>query len=352
MSAHPLGEKLHLAARATRPPGGAAREVAPLVVGLVNNMPDGALEATERQLTQLLLLSATDCAVTLRTFSIFSLPRSAAGRRHVAQHHENIDALWLAALDGLIVTGMEPRHADFEDEPYWPIFARLIDLTEDRGLPTLWSCLAAHAAAYRLDGVRRTPRSEKLTGVFDSTLRGRHPLTDGLPARWCVPHSRRYELPVPALLTRGYRILSGAEEIGADMFVRRGRSLGLFLQGHPEYELESLGREYRRDVKRYLQRQADHYPSLPQHYFTGRAEAALEAFRNDATRRRDAALISSFPDMVPLYTPPPPWHGIARQLYRNWLRLLVRRRDQRRGGDRRSGYAAGTAGDARSALSA
>ena len=124
-----------------------------LVIGLVNNMPDAALKITEWQVRDLLSRAAGARAVSLRIYSLPEVPRSVAGQEYVRQHHEDIAALWRDGVDGLIVTGTEPKAASFEDEPYWPALARLIDWAEKRTASTIWSCLASHAAAHRLDGI-------------------------------------------------------------------------------------------------------------------------------------------------------------------------------------------------------
>jgi homoserine O-succinyltransferase len=152
-----------------------------VVIGLVNNMPDAALRTTEWQVRDLLSRAAGKSAVSLRIFSMPQVPRSAAGRQHVAEHHEPIDALWQSGVTGLIVTGTEPKTPAFEDEPYWPALTRLIDWAEDHTVSTIWSCLASHAAAYRLDGIERQPLDRKMFGVFACDRAADHPLVDGLP---------------------------------------------------------------------------------------------------------------------------------------------------------------------------
>src|SRR5438105_15888187 len=87
-------------------------------IGLVINMPDAALEATERQFHALLDAAADGIVVRLRLFALPDVPRSAAGRRHVSRYSD-IANLWNSSLDGLIVTGTEPMAPSLKDEPYW-----------------------------------------------------------------------------------------------------------------------------------------------------------------------------------------------------------------------------------------
>src|ERR1700685_4608400 len=111
----------------------------PLTIGLVNNMPDAALRTTEWQARELLARAAGKRPVSLRIFSLPEVPRSEIGRLHTSRHHEPIAALWQSDVAGLIVTGPEPRAPAFEDEPYWPALARLVDWAEECTVSTIWS---------------------------------------------------------------------------------------------------------------------------------------------------------------------------------------------------------------------
>src|SRR5438309_1360422 len=92
----------------------------PLVIALLNNMPDAALQSTEQQFSDLIARAAAAYDIRLRLFSFPELIRGEAGRRYVAEHYEPIDALWTGDFDGLIVTGAEPRTQTLPEEVYWP----------------------------------------------------------------------------------------------------------------------------------------------------------------------------------------------------------------------------------------
>lgn len=311
-----------------------ARAAGTLTIGLVNNMPDAALKTTERQFRELLTQAAGDVPFALRIFSFPELPRSAEGWRYVGEHHEPIDALWDSEPDGLIVTGAAPVASSVELEPCWPTLTRLVEWAERHTRSTIWSCLAAHAAVRHIDGVERRTVGAKLSGVFDCARVDDHPLLALSPARWTTPHSRYNALPEAALRARGYRILSRSREAGADVFIKRCGSLFVFLQGHPEYDAGALGREYRRDVVRFLAGKSGIYPDLPAHYFPAEVAAAMQKFRDAALRDRDAALFESFPALPAMSAP---WHDAAVNLYAGWFAQLGARRS------RRVGWAAGLA---------
>ena len=153
-----------------------------------------------------------------------------------------------------------------------------------------------------------------------------HALLAGVGAPLPMPHSRWNELPPAALRAAGYTLLSWSEESGADAFVREGRSLLLFFQGHPEYEDTTLLKEYRRDVGRYLNGQQAHYPTLPHGYFSAEATARLAEFREQALRKRSAALLESFPFAMAAHGLENTWRSSAVTMYRNWLTFISARR--------------------------
>ena len=141
-----------------------------ITIGLVNNMPDAALEATERQFTDLIRVAAPKAVVLLKLFAIPELPRGEARAPHVAERYRDIAELWDTPLDGLIVTGTEPRAGNLRDEPYWDTLTKVVDWARDHTSSAIWSCLAAHAAVLHLDGVERRAFKQKRCGVFDCRL--------------------------------------------------------------------------------------------------------------------------------------------------------------------------------------
>jgi homoserine O-succinyltransferase/O-acetyltransferase len=294
-------------------------------IGIVNNMPDQALEATERQFIGLLATAAERTSIRVRLFALSGVPRSEAAQRYIASHYADIGELWSGELDGLIVTGTEPR-APLAEEPYWPAFTRLVDWAGQNTASTIWSCLAAHAAVFHLDGVDRQPFAEKCFGVFQCERLAHHRLTASSPRIIEVPHSRWNDAPERALTACGYGVLARSAEIGADMFVKEMGGLFVFLQGHPEYDASTLLREFRRDVARYLRGERNGYPAPPKRYFDRSTVQSLDAFRERALSNPDERLMEGFPATSlrePLVNA---WRASAIRFYRNWLALIAERR--------------------------
>jgi homoserine O-succinyltransferase/O-acetyltransferase len=303
----------------------------PIVVGLVNNMPDAALRSTERQFFTLLAAATGKRAVKMRIFSLAGLSRSESGRQHVREHHEDIEMLWETNLDGLIVTGTEPRCSELAHEPYWRELTKLVDWAARHTASTIWSCLAAHAAVKCLDGIERRALAAKLSGVFECSKIDDHPLVATRAARWCTPHSRSNELREEDLVSRGYTVLARSSAAGSDTFAKHiDGSLFLFLQGHPEYEGDTLLREYRRDIGRFLAGEADSYPALPTGYLDDKAAGALLRFRELALCKPDSSLLSRFPVLLVQQNLLQPWRNSAVCLYANWLSYLTERKSTHR----------------------
>jgi homoserine O-succinyltransferase len=297
-------------------------------IGLLNNMPEAALEATEQQFLELLGAAAGDSWVHLRFFSLPGVPRSERGRSYRSRSYCDVMDVRQAELDGLIVTGTEPKAARLTDEPYWPAFTRLVDWAARNTISTVWSCLAAHAAVRHLDGIERVLLLEKCIGVFDCDKLADHPLVSGLPARSAVPHARWNELSQDALDANGYQVLTRSAAAGVDTFVRQEQSLFLFFQGHPEYSAGALLSEFRRDVGRFLKGEREQYPAMPQHYFDAETEAALAAFRQRTQAQRGEELLAEFP------VPADPalsanWQPFAVTIYRNWLSVISAQKQRR-----------------------
>src|SRR5438128_9927345 len=88
-----------------------------ITIGLINNMPDAALQATERQFLALLGAAADGIVVRLKPYALPDVPRTEWGRDYVSRFYSRPDDLWDSHLEGLIGTGTEPRLPNFRDEP-------------------------------------------------------------------------------------------------------------------------------------------------------------------------------------------------------------------------------------------
>jgi len=153
---------LEIESRPRQTPARATDGARGVIVGLVNNMPDSALESTETQFTRLLEAAAGPGTVRLRFYSLPEVPRAPAAREALATRgYWHIDDLDSAPPDALIVTGMEPSGRPLPEEPYWPRFVEVLEWADANTASSVCSCLAAHAAVLHFDGVQRQRLARK-----------------------------------------------------------------------------------------------------------------------------------------------------------------------------------------------
>jgi homoserine O-succinyltransferase len=296
------------------------RAGADLTIGLINNMPDTALKATERQFMKLLQAAAGPRRIRFHCFSLPSVKRSPEAKWHVESEYSDLADLKRQRFDGLIVTGAEPVAPELDQEPYWRDLTDLIDWAKVSTRSTIWSCLAAHAAVLHLDGIERRRLPAKCHGIFDCEAVTNDSLTHAGPTPLKVSHSRLNEIVEGDLAQAGYQVLTRSALAGVDVFVRQYASRFVFFQGHPEYDALSLQREYLRDVGRYLARERDHYPHLPMSYFDAATEERLARFEKRARHERHPALSNDLPALT--LRADIAAGSAAAALFRNWLQFL------------------------------
>ena len=152
-------------------------------------------------------------------------------------------------------------------------------------------------------------------------------MTADVPSRLQIPHSRWNDLPEEALSACGYRVLTRLGNGSVDAFVKQTKSLFVFFQGHPEYDADSLLLEYRRDIRRFLNRERESYPSMPQGYFDEDAIAAFTLLRARAEADRCKQCAANFPALMQSPGVRSTWHSDAVGFYRNWLRYLFEQKN-------------------------
>jgi homoserine O-succinyltransferase/O-acetyltransferase len=291
-----------------------------LTIALINNMPDSALQSTERQFTQLLQAAAGNNRVHLHCFSLPSVKRSQQARQSMEGRYGDIADLDRLRIDGLIVTGAEPNAATLPEEPFWQDLTAIIDWARSHTRSAIWSCLAAHAAVLHLDGIERQPLDVKCSGVYDCAKVTDNWLMKDINSPLKVAHSRVNALRKSDLAAGGYQVLTESPQAGVDIFAKRLRSHFIFFQGHPEYEALSLQREYLRDITRFLSRQRDIFPAFPAGYFDTDTENKLAHYQKRACAERQIPLSIELPHLT--LRPDLAVGEAAAALFRNWLQYL------------------------------
>lgn len=302
-----------------------------VTIGLVNNMAGAAFQATERQFVSLLDSASEGIPVHVSFYTLPGLSPTESGGLQFASHYASVESLLGTQLDGLIVTGREPKMAALRDEPYWESFTQVLEWARNNTYSTVWSCLAAHAAILHMDGIGRLKSEEKNFGVFECAHGAEHPLMAGVPPRFHVPHSRWNGVAQKDLAGAGYGVLSHLAGNGVDAFVKQDKSLFVFFQGHLEYETDTLLREYRRDVGRYVRGETGTYPLLPRNYFDSSTESALTVLRDQAVSCRSEESLAGIAAALEKTKIENTWERSAARIYRSWLESICARKSENKG---------------------
>lgn len=331
----------------SRPSSSSSRAAEHLKVAFINNMPDAALEDTEIQFFTLLDVASGEVPISVKLYSLPGVPRTERGQCHLSEFYYEFDDLWKSQFDGVIITGTEPKQPNLRNEPYWGVLADVFDWAERHTASTVLSCLAAHASVLHSNGINRYPLPDKQFGVFESRKSGDHALMKDTAERVRFPHSRWNEVRDEDLTAAGYTVLAKSADAGVDTFVKKKReSLFVHFQGHPEYGAQTLFKEYRRDIKRFLNRERETYPTMPRGYFDASAARLLDKFQTEAMADRREEVMTSFPEEAIIGGLQNGWNSTAVCVYRNWVRYVASRKTEissfvPRGGRVRSSQATG-----------
>jgi homoserine O-succinyltransferase/O-acetyltransferase len=294
---------------------------------LVNNMPDAAFCATERQFVGLLAAGSGSETVALTRYAMAGVPRGERIQARIAAEYRPLEDIFSDPPDLLVVTGSNPIESRIEDEPYWSDLHGLLKWSSENVQAMVLSCLSAHAALAVFDGVERTTLPVKCTGVFAQEADRTHPLVTGVYGSVFLPHSRLNAVPKEAVVRAGYSVALQSEEVGWSVVTKTvGQSEVVLVQAHPEYDPSSLVREYARDVRRYAGHEHDQLPCLPLDCVTGPDWDRLRRLHERiVSGERDSALVAAFPFDEVCSRAPWPWRGAAQRLYANLFGTISKR---------------------------
>ena len=106
------------------------------------------------------------------------------------------------------------------------------------------------------------------------------------------------------------------------------KSLFVFFQGHPEYESDTLLREYRRDIGRYLRSEAENYPLLPRNYFDARDRGRPECPAGRCDSKTGRGICAGSGRGVGVDQDHEFVETTAALLYKNWLETICARKNE------------------------
>lgn len=263
------------------------QDIRPLRIVIVNLMPTKI--ATETQLARVLANSPLQVELTL--VHMDSHEAKNISQSHLDSFYKTIDEVKHEKFDGMILTGAPVEQIPFEDVDYWDELTGIMEWSKTNVYSTVHICWGAQAGLYYHYGVPKYPVDKKVFGIFEQrVVRPLNPLMRGFDEVFFAPHSRHTTIKKDDVLKhKDLRILAESPESGVHILSNENGRM-IFILGHQEYDKETLGNEYFRDVDKGLP------IDVPKNYFKDDDPAKPPVFR---------------------------WRAHASLLFTNWLNYYV-----------------------------
>jgi homoserine O-succinyltransferase/O-acetyltransferase len=236
------------------------QDIRALRIGLLNLMPNKI--KTETQFAR--LIGATPLQVELSLIKITNHKSKNTPNDHMITFYRDWEKVQKEKFDGLIITGAPIELLEFEAVTYWDELKKIYDWTQTHVQSTFNICWGAQAALYHFHRVPKHTLAQKAFGIYrHKNLSPASPYLRGFSDDFSMPVSRwtenlKSELPV----NKGLEVLMESEEAGL-CFVADNPHRQLYMFNHIEYDTNSLGEEYHRDVE------AGKTINQPANYFPG-----------------------------------------------------------------------------------
>jgi homoserine O-succinyltransferase len=297
------------------------QDIRELHIGFLNMMPDAALAVTERQFLRLVGSSNQIAQFFIHPFTVPGLPRGPEARAYIEKYYVSFEQLQQEGLDAMIITGANVANPALEQEPFWDPLLEVIRWASEHVTSVLCSCLATHALVQALYCVERRRLPKKLWGVYPHRVtESEHPLLRDINTRFDVPHSRYNDICRAQLEAAGLTILVEGEQGGIHMAVSPDQFRIVYLQGHPEYDRNSLLKEYKREVERFIKGEREDYPPHLENYFPPHAAAIIDEYeRIVLTSRRQGTTLPPFPERQIEPFLDNTWLDTGKSIVNNWL---------------------------------
>jgi len=302
------------------------QDIRELHIGFLNMMPDAALAVTERQFFRLVGSSNQIAQFFIHPFTIPGLPRSAETQAYIDKYYLPFEQLMEDGLDALIITGANVANPTLDQEPFWDPLREIITWASEHVTSVLCSCLATHAIVQALHGIERQLLPAKRWGVYSHRITNdEHPLLRDINTRFDVPHSRYNDVSRAQLEAAGCAILAESEESGVHLAVSPDQFRIVYMQGHPEYDRNSLLKEYKREVRRYIHGERPDYPPHPEHYFPPPAAAIVNEYEHIVGAcQRQGITFPPFPERQLEPYLDRTWLDTGKAIVNNWLGVVYK----------------------------
>lgn len=298
--------------------GAKHQDIRELHIGLLNMMPDAALAATERQFFRLIGESNQIAQFYMHPFTLDGIKRDEEGKNHVTTYYQSFEEIKNQGLDALIITGANVTQPNLDKEPFWNPLIEVIDWAYENVTSTICSCLATHAVMEFRYNQKRHLLPTKKWGVYSNRVVDRtHPLVCGVDTRFDVPHSRFNQIDRTQFDKAGLKVLVESEESGVHLAVSEDMFRLVFFQGHPEYDIISLLKEYKREVTLFINGNINDYPPFPDNYFDKQTQSILNEYKRSINSGN--ADINDFPEKLIINRLDNTWHDSAEAVINKWI---------------------------------
>lgn len=292
-------------------------------IGLLNMMPDAALEPTERQFYRLIGESNPIIQIYIHPFTLPVLPRGEKAQNHIDAYYETFEDLKRDGLDALIITGANVTQPNLSDEIFWEPLTEIVEWATNNVVSTLCSCLATHAVMEFRHDQKRQHLHSKRWGVYPHKVTLKHPLVRGINTKFDVPHSRFNQVDRCQFEQANAMILVESDEAGVQLAVSKDGLRLVYFQGHPEYDAISLLKEYKREVFRFMRSDIKEFPPYPVNYFDLYTESIFEEFHNRLLIAMDEGDdLPEFPENLIIDRIHNTWHDTGEAIVGKWLGLV------------------------------
>lgn len=302
------------------------QDIRELHIGLLNMMPDAALQVTERQFLRLVGSASQIVQLYVHPFTVPGLGRSDATQAYIDEHYAPFERLQEEGLDALIVSGANVSNPSLDLEPFWGPLEEIMGWAHENVTSVLCSCLATHALLQHRHGIHRRPMEAKRWGVYEHRVAApEHPLLRDTNTRFDVPHSRWNDVSPAQVRDAGLQVLATSVEGDLHLATSADGFRVVYLQGHPEYDTESLLKELKRELSRFAVGESDRLPPLPARYLRPEAAGIVREHVEQVVERRDRGETPpAFPEerVVPLLDNT--WTDTGKTIVSNWLGLVYR----------------------------
>lgn len=222
------------------------QDIRPLQIGLLNLMPNKI--ATETQIAR--LIGATPLQVELTLVRVGSHQAKNTPEEHLIDFYQTFEEVRDRKFDGFIITGAPVETLPFEEVTYWPELQEILDWTRTNVHSPFFICWGAMAAIHHFHGVPKHALADKAFGVYrHRNLNPASPYLTGFSDDFSISVSRWTEVRREDLKPEmGLEVLMDSQETGLCLLAEEeGNRLYIF--NHVEYDSNTLGDEYFRDVK-------------------------------------------------------------------------------------------------------